>query len=139
MGRGSYEYHLIEVKYAFTLIYYVTPVLLCRVGAPIGNGRGAEWLSAVGGSAISKVMKISKTMTIKEAAAVWNDPRADFLEKWGEMLNVQLDEITRDHLTKYQRERIRESPQCIVDVEVRALTELLKHAGLSRLTGDEVA
>jgi hypothetical protein len=25
MGRGSYEYHLIEVKYAFTLIYYVTP------------------------------------------------------------------------------------------------------------------
>jgi hypothetical protein len=89
--------------------------------------------------AISKAMKISKTMTIKEAAAVWNDPRADFLEKWGEMLNVQLDEITRDHLAKYQRERIRESPQCIVDVEMRALTELLKHAGLSRLTGDEVA
>jgi hypothetical protein len=84
-------------------------------------------------------MKISKTMTIKEAAAVWNDPRADFLEKWGEMLNVRLCEITQDHLTKYRRERIRESPQCIVDVEVRALTELLKHAGLSRLRGDEVA
>ena len=86
-----------------------------------------------------KVMNISKTMTIKEAAAVWNDPRADFLEKWGETLTVRLDEITQDHLAKYQRERIRESPQCIVDVEVRALTELLKHAGLRRLRGGEVA
>ena len=85
-----------------------------------------------------KVMNISKTMTIKEAAAVWNDPRADFLEKWGERLNVRLDEITQDHLAKYQRERIRESPQCIVDVEVRALTELLKRAGLGRLRDHEV-
>ena len=83
-------------------------------------------------------MNISKTMTIKEAAAVWNDPRADFLEKWGERLNVRLDEITQDHLAKYQRERIGESPQCIVDVEVRALTELLKHAGLGRLRDHEV-
>ncbi len=78
-------------------------------------------------------------MTIKEAAAVWNDPRADFLEKWGERLNVRLDEITQGHLAKYQGERILESPQCIVDVEVRALTELLKHAGLDQLRSDEVA
>ena len=88
---------------------------------------------------ISKVMNISKTMTIKEAAAVWNDPRADFLEKWGEMFNLRLDEITQDHLVKYQKERIQESPQCIVDVEVRALTELLKHAGLGQLRGAELA
>jgi len=84
-------------------------------------------------------MNISKTMTIKEAAAVWNDPRADFLEKWGEMFNVRLDEITQDHLVHYQRERIQESAQCIVDVEVRALTELLKHAGLAQLRGHELA
>ena len=78
-------------------------------------------------------------MTIKEAAAVWNDPRADFLEKWGEMFNLRLDEITQDHLVNYQRERIQESAQCIVDVEVRALTELLKHAGLGQLRGPELA
>jgi hypothetical protein len=40
---------------------------------------------------------------------------------------------------KYQRERIRESPQCIVDVEVRALTQLLKHAGLGRIRDHELA
>jgi len=84
-------------------------------------------------------MNISKTMTIKEAAAVWNDPRADFLDRWGEMVNVRLEEITQDHLVKYQGERILESPQCIVDVEVRALNELLRHAGLGRLRDHEVA
>ena len=84
-------------------------------------------------------MNISKTMTIKEAAAVWNDPRADFLERWGEMFDVRLEEITQYHLMKYQMRRVQESPQCIVDVEMRALSELLKYAGLGGSRGRESA
>ena len=70
-------------------------------------------------------------MTIKDAAAVWRNPRADFLERWGEMFDLRLEEITPDHMMKYQRDRAREMPQCIVDVELRALTVLLKKVGLS--------
>ncbi len=75
-------------------------------------------------------MNISRTMTVKEAAAIWNDPRADFLEKWGEMFDLRLEEITPDHLVKYQADRARVLPQCIVDVELRALNALLKYVGL---------
>jgi hypothetical protein len=41
---------------------------------------------------------ISKTMTIKKAAAVWNNPRADYLDKWAQMFSVRLEEITPDHI-----------------------------------------
>jgi hypothetical protein len=82
--------------------------------------------------AISNGMNVSKTMTIKEAAAVWNDPRADFLQRWGDMFDVRLEEITQYHLMRYQVQRFTESPQQIVDVEMRSLIALLKHAGLSR-------
>jgi hypothetical protein len=76
-------------------------------------------------------MDISKTMTIKDAAAVWRNPRADFLERWGEMFDLRLEEIRPGHIMKYQTDRAREKPQCIVDVELRALTVLLKYVGLS--------
>jgi hypothetical protein len=81
-------------------------------------------------------MNVTKTMTIKEAAALWNDPRADFLERWGEMFDVRLEDITQYHLMKFQVQRLRESPQSTVDVEMRSLLALLKYAGLSR--GDSV-
>ena len=77
-------------------------------------------------------MNVSGTMTIKEAAAVWKDPRADFLERWGDMFDVRLEDITQYHLMKYQVQRYSESPQSIVDVEMRSLIALLKYAGLSR-------
>ena len=76
---------------------------------------------------------ISKTMTIEEAAAIWNNPRADFLDRWAQMFSVRLEEITADHIIKYQTDRAHESPQCIVDVELRALRALLKEVGLSGL------
>jgi hypothetical protein len=76
-------------------------------------------------------MDLSKTMTIKEAATVWNDPRADFLERWGEMFNLRLEEVTAEHMMEYQTNRARETSQGIVDVELRALTVLLKDVGLS--------
>jgi hypothetical protein len=85
-----------------------------------------------GSSLISNVTNVSKTMTIKEAAALWNDPRADFLERWGEMFDVRLEEITQYHLMKFQVQRFSESPQSTVDVEMRSLIALLKHAGLKR-------
>jgi hypothetical protein len=85
----------------------------------------------VEGSALfSNVMNVSKTMTIKEAAALWNDPRADFLERWGEMFDVRLEDITQYHLMKFQVQRFSESPQSTVDVEMRSLLALLKYAGL---------
>jgi Glycosyl transferases group 1 len=77
--------------------------------------------------------QLSKTMTIKEAAAVWNNPRADFLDRWAQMFGVRLEEITPGHIVKYQNDRARESPQCVVDVELKALSALLKDVGLSGL------
>jgi hypothetical protein len=74
--------------------------------------------------------EISKTMTIKEAAAVWNNPRTDFLDRWAQMFDVRLEEITHEHIVKYKNDRARESPQCMVEVELRALNALLKDAGL---------
>jgi hypothetical protein len=86
-----------------------------------------------GGKHFTAQTYISKTMTIKEAAAVWNNPRADYLERWTQMFSVRLEEITPDHIVKYQVDRAHESPQCIVDVELRALRALLKDVGLSGL------
>jgi glycosyltransferase involved in cell wall biosynthesis len=86
-----------------------------------------------GGTHGTEQTRISKTMTIKEAAAVWNNPRAEYLEKWAQMFNVRLEEITPDHIIKYQTDRAHELPQCTIDVELRALRALLKCAGLGEL------
>jgi hypothetical protein len=83
-----------------------------------------------GGTRFTTQTYVSKTMTIKEAAAVWNNPRADFLDRWAQMFSVRLEEITAEHIIKYQTARVHESPQCIVDVELRALSALLKEVGL---------
>lgn len=48
------------------------------------------------------------------------------------MFDVRLEDITQYHLMKYQVQRFSESPQSIVDVEMRSLIALLKYAGLSR-------
>ena len=77
------------------------------------------------------VMDILATMTIKEAAAVWDNPRADFLARWGEMFDTRLEEINREHLARYEIVRARESSQEVVQVEMRALSILLKELGLS--------
>jgi hypothetical protein len=77
--------------------------------------------------------RLSKTMTIREAAAVWNNPRADFLDRWAGMFAIRLEEIRPEHIAEYQNDRARESPQCMVDVELRALNALLKDVGLDVL------
>jgi hypothetical protein len=123
---------LILVKYIFTLKVKSRSWLGGRGTVPIAavvGPRPLRWME----HAISNVMNVSKTMTIKEAAAVWNDPRADFLERWGDMFDVRLEEITQYHLMKYQVQRFSESPQSIVDVEMRSLIALLKHVGLNGL------
>jgi hypothetical protein len=122
---------LIRVKRTFTLQNRPPSCLSDSRNAPIAiavSQRGPSGRE----HAISNVMNVSKTMTIKEAAAVWNDPRADFLERWGDMFDVRLEDITQYHLMKYQVQRFSETPQSIVDVEMRCLIALLKHAGISR-------
>ena len=82
-------------------------------------------------NAQQQVMDISNTMTIKEAASVWDNPRADFLEK--RRGNVRLaagGDIPRPH-HEISNGLTGETSQSMVDVELRALTVLLKDVGLS--------
>ena len=49
------------------------------------------------------------------------------------MFAMSLEEIRPEHIAEYQNDRARESPQCVVDVELRALNALLKDVGLGGL------
>ena len=78
--------------------------------------------------------KIVGTMTIREAAALWSDPRKDHLKHWAETFGVPLQELHPGHVVTYQKDRGEEVTTSQVDAEVGALLALLKEIGL----GDEI-
>ena len=78
--------------------------------------------------------EIIGTMTIKEAAANWEDPRRQHLMRWGETFGVPLQELHPGHVVTYQKDRGEEVTASQVDAEVGALLALLKQIGL----GDEI-
>jgi hypothetical protein len=79
--------------------------------------------------------KIIGTMTIREAAALWADPRREYLKRWGEtFFGVTLQQLHHGHVMTYQKDRGKEATASQVDAEVGALLALLKQIGL----GDEI-
>jgi len=91
----------------------------------------------------TKKEEIVGTMTIKEAAANWEDPRRQHLKRWGETFGVPLQELHPGHVVTYQNDRGDETTAAQVDAEVSALLALLKQIGLggeierrNRLLGD---
>jgi hypothetical protein len=79
-------------------------------------------------------MKILKTMTVQEAAALWDDPLRAHLGKWEREFNQPLEDLHGGHVITYQIERHAEVDASVVNLEVDALRKLLKAAG----TGKEV-
>jgi hypothetical protein len=75
------------------------------------------------------------TMTIREAAASWSDPRSEHLKRWAETFGVRLQDLHPGHIRTYQLDRGQERTASQVDSEIDALLRLLKQAGL----GDEFA
>lgn len=73
-------------------------------------------------------------MTIREAAALWNDPRRVHLEKWEKDFNQPLAGLHIGHVHTYRTQRAREVDISIVNMEVEALRAMLKQAG----TGEEI-
>jgi hypothetical protein len=53
----------------------------------------------------SKSEEIVGTMTIKEAASLWEDPRREHLKRWGETFGVPLQELHSGHVVTYQKDR----------------------------------
>jgi hypothetical protein len=78
----------------------------------------------------TKKEEIVGTMTIKEAAANWEDPRCQHLKRWGETFGVPLQELHPGHVVTYQNDRGDETTAAQVDAEVSALLALLKQIGL---------
>jgi hypothetical protein len=74
--------------------------------------------------------KLLGTMTIREAAAHWSDPRKDHLKRWAETFGVTLQELHSGHVVTYQKDRGEEATSSQVDAEVEALLALLKEMGL---------
>lgn len=74
--------------------------------------------------------KIQHTMTVREAAALWEDSQRKHLGRWGELFGIRLMEFHIGHVNTYQVERGREVPASVVNVEVDALLALLKQANL---------
>jgi len=77
----------------------------------------------------TKKEEIVGTMTIKEAAANWEDPRRQHLKRWGETFGVPLQELHPGHVVTYQNDRGDETTAAQVDAEVSALLALLKQIG----------
>ena len=77
---------------------------------------------------------ILRTMTIREAADRWPDPRRIHLTKWEKEFNQPLQGLHSGHVCTYRRERSQEAPASVVDAEVDALRALLKQAG----AGEEI-
>src|SRR6185437_9864135 len=77
---------------------------------------------------------IIRTMTIREAADMWPDPRRINLAKWEKEFNQPLEGLHSGHVHTYRRERLQEVPASVVDAEIDALLALLKEAG----AGDEI-
>ena len=79
--------------------------------------------------------QILKTMTVREAAPLWDDPRSIHLKRWGETFEVPLDEFHHGHIVMYEQDRLREKVSYpVVWTEVCAFRALLKHVGL----GEEI-
>ena len=75
--------------------------------------------------------EIARTMTVQEAASLWDDPRSIHLKRWGETFKVLLGEFHYGHIVTYEQERLAEKvTYAVVWSEVCALRALLKHAGL---------
>ena len=74
--------------------------------------------------------KIIGTMTIREAAALWSDPRRQYLKRWAETFGVPLQELHPGHIVTYQKDRCEEATASQVDAEVESLLALLKQIGL---------
>jgi hypothetical protein len=70
------------------------------------------------------------TMTIREAAGAWSDPRRGHLKRWAETFGVTLQELHPGHFLTYQQDRGEEVTSSEVDAEVEALLALLKEIGL---------
>jgi hypothetical protein len=79
--------------------------------------------------------ELLKTMTLQEAAALWDDPRSVHLKRWGETSAIRLDEFHYGHIATYEQQHLREKVSySVVWTEVCALRALLKHVGL----GEEI-
>jgi hypothetical protein len=79
--------------------------------------------------------QIRRTITVQEAAPLWDDPRSVHLKRWGETFDVPLDEFLYGHIATYERERLAENVSYpVVWAEVKALRALLQHVGL----GEEI-
>jgi hypothetical protein len=78
--------------------------------------------------------EIVGTMTIREAAARWPDPRSEHLKRWAETFGVRLQDLHPGHVRTYQMDRGQEATASQVDSEIDALLALLKQVGL----GDEI-
>jgi hypothetical protein len=70
--------------------------------------------------------EIIGTMTIKEAADIWQDPRREHLLQWAEAFGVQLRDLHLGHIRTYQKQRGEQVSGAEIDVEVEALLALLK-------------
>jgi hypothetical protein len=70
--------------------------------------------------------KIVGTMTIREAAALWSDPRRQYLKRWAETFGVQLQDLHPGHVVTFQKDRGEETTSSQADTEVAALLTLLK-------------
>ncbi len=77
--------------------------------------------------------QILKTMTVRQAAAIWEDERSVHLKRWGETFEVPLDEFHYGHIVTYEQDRLGEKVSYpVVWTEVCALRALLKHVGLGQ-------
>jgi hypothetical protein len=80
-------------------------------------------------------MTILGTMTVQEAAPLWDDPRSVHLKRWAETFDVRLYEFHSGHIATYEKERLSEKVSyAVVCTEVYALRALLEHVGL----GEEI-
>jgi hypothetical protein len=76
-------------------------------------------------------MQILSTMTVREAAVLWEDPRSILLKWWAESFDLALHEFRYRHIVAYEQERLTENVGYpLVWNEVCALHALLKHVGL---------
>jgi hypothetical protein len=83
---------------------------------------------------VLNVPQIRGTMTIHEAAPLWEDPRAVHLKRWGETFGITLEEFHIGHIVTYESDRLREVNYATMWTEVIALRALLKNVGV----GEEI-
>jgi hypothetical protein len=79
--------------------------------------------------------EILKTMTVQQAAPLWDDARSVRLQRWAESFEVPLHEFHYGHIATYEEERLGEKVSYpVVWAEIGALRALLRHVGL----GEEI-